>query len=445
MKRIILFLLATCAVFTLQAKNWTIIGEALENDTTLLEQDATNTNVYKYMGEITTGEFKLSDGTNVYIPVCGINDPMGQQIGMEIQMDTSQVGFGVKYVNPSKTYIITLVDGPDPTLEVEVAEIYTHLYMVGGPVNTTGSGWQLSDALELEKDTADQFVFYYRGFLKYNSSGDEPGSIKFLTSKSSWNPAFHPAGSGNEPLIGAAKMRLDGDDTKWEIPVDGSGNGYYVIKLNTLEETIDVQFTPSDADYPSVVYLTGDAMPCGWVNDYPETMTTTNLFEGKYQWTGNVVPGQFKFLKAKNYWGSCYVSLVEDQLIESGWSYPVIYEGWGETSLNDYKFKISEAAICTIFLDLFEMKVRVSYGTTVGINDLENQTGKYSIIGYNGTIKASSPDLLPMKIMVYSIDGRMKYSNSFVSNTEFRIQKGFYIVVLTDLQNRVCKKEKLIL
>ena len=219
-----------------------------------------------------------------------------------------------------------------------------------------------------------------------------------------------------------------------------------IIKLNTAMETIQVlQFTPSNTVYPNSVYITGSAMPCGWVNDNPEIMTSTDLVNGKYQWSGNVVPGQFKFLKAKNTWGSCYVSTVQDQVVVFGTEYPIVYEfeSWNNGG-NDYKFVFSDSKKCTIHLDLSAMKMTVIEGLASGINQLENQTA-YSIVGYNGIVKASSTDLSPKKITVYSVDGSVRYCNNFVSNIKFNIQKGIYIVVITDRQNKICKREKIVL
>ncbi len=443
MKKLILLLLTIYAFSTLQARDWAIIGDALENETTFLEQDPSNSNVYKYVGKLTSDEFKLWDGTNIYIPVCGMNDPMGQEIGMEIQANEGQSGFGVKYVKNDQMYVITLVDGANPTLKVEMADIYKHLYLIGGPVSTSGGSWQLSDARELERDADNQFVFYYRGFLIYNNSREEAGAFKFLSSNSNWENAFHPIGTSNVALSQASRMRLNGNDTKWELPADGSGNGYYVIKLNTLEETIEVlQFTPSDVEYPDKIYLTGDAMPCGWSNDNPEVMIPTNIMEGKYKWSGNIVPGQFKFLKIKNYWGSCYVSTIEDQLVETEESYTVIYEGWGETPLNDYKFVFSESKECTISLDLSTMSFVIREGIGNSIVDADNQKEKYLIKGLNGILKAESDDPTPMEIIVYDLVGREINRKSFVSNTQVSVSKGFYIVVLCDQKNQVRKTVK---
>jgi len=101
----------------------------------------------------------------------------------------------------------------------------------------------------MERDTLKPFVFYYRGELRYNTFGDEPGNIKFLVGRT-WNDNYHPAGTTNVPLLQATKIRRNGDDTKWTIPEDRSGDGYYAITVNTLDETIEVNFEPGTAITP---------------------------------------------------------------------------------------------------------------------------------------------------------------------------------------------------
>lgn len=240
MNRILISLITVCTVFTLNAKTWEIIGSALNTDTTLLVQDAAKPNVYKYTGKLTNNSFKVYDGVHSFVPPCGLNDPFEQLLKMEQQTDTLQMGFTISFVNPNSIYQITLTDGATPTIAVEKVVPYDQVYLVGGPVNTQKSNWALKDARELEKDPSNPFVFYYRGLLKYNTYGEERGAIKFLATNSAWDPSFHPVGVSNVPLGQASKMQLGGVDTKWEIPADGSGNGYYVIKLNTLDKTISV-------------------------------------------------------------------------------------------------------------------------------------------------------------------------------------------------------------
>jgi len=426
-------LIVACSVLSSNAKSWSIIGKALVKDTTLLTQDATNPNLYKYIGKLTNKSFKVTDATNYYVPACGLGDPFNLQVSMEKQIDESQTGFSVKYPNSEHLYRISLTDGTVPRILVEKLVPYEHLYLIGGPVNTHNPNWLLSDARELEKDPLNPFVFYYRGFLKYNTFGDERGSIKILTSNTTWDPAFHPAGTINGMLSQASKMRLGGTDTKWEIPADGSANGYYVIKLNTLDETITVeQFDHANVDYPSNIFITGDAMPCGWVNGAPETMAPTNILEGKYSWTGNVLPGQFKFLKMKGSWGSCYVSTLIDQPIEYGKAFPIVYEfEYFNNGGNDFKFLITEAGRCVFNVDLANMQMLVRKESQNSTGDLK--PGDEVIIrAIAGKIQVKSTSSFRKSVAVYAIDGRKIHSNSFVYDSEISLPTGYYIVKVTD-------------
>jgi len=433
MRKILIILIVACCVFTLNAKTWSIIGQALEKDTTLLEQDATNPSLYKYVGPLKNLSFKLFNGVENYIPSCGMNDPFEQQVGMEKQVDQSQTGFRVSYVSSNKPYRVSLTDGVAPKLIVEKVTTYEHIYLIGGPVNTHDPNWLLADARELEKDPVNPFIFYYRGFLKYNTMGDERGAIKFLASNTSWDPSFHPAGSANIPLAQASKMSLGGADTKWEIPADGSGNGYYVIKLNTLNETITVeQFDHANVDFPASIFITGDAMPCGWDNTAPEIMLPTNILEGKYSWTGNVLPGQFKFLKNKGSWGSCYVSTVNDQPVVYNQLFPIVYEfEYYNNGGNDYKFIFTESGRCTINIDLAGMKMLVK---SENVNSTENvkMSDDVTITTIESKIAIKSTSSFIKNLVVYGIDGRKIYSNSFVYDSEITLPKGCYVVKVDD-------------
>jgi len=436
MKKILIFLVAACSVFTLNANTWSIIGKALENDTTILEQDATNPDLYKYVGQLTNKSFKLFNGVDYYVPRCGMNDPFDQQVSMVKQVDKSQTGFRVSYVNSNKLYRVSLLNGVVPKLIIEKVVTYEHIYLIGGPVNTNNPNWLLSDARELEKDPENPYIFYYRGFLRYNTFGDERGAIKFLTSNTTWDSSLHPTGSGNVPLAQASKMNLGGADTKWEIPANGSGNGYYVIKLNTLNETIIVeQFVKTDVDYPANLFITGDAMPCGWNNGTPEIMTPTKIFEGKYSWTGNVLPGQFKFLKNKGSWANSFVSTLKDQPVVYDKVLPLVYELDYGISGNDFKFLITKAGRCVINVDLANMQLLV---TKENLNSTENakMNDEVIITAHAGKIVVKCSSSFKKNLAVFAIDGRKVFSNSFVYESEIALPKGCYIVNVTDSNGR---------
>lgn len=439
MKRIISIILVFCSVVSLHAKSWKVVSGTLSADTVTLVQDAANTNLYKFVGKLSTKSFKLFDGTDNFIPMCGQNDPFEQQIGMEKQVDQSQLGFKVSYINPANLYRITLTDGVAPKIIVEKVTPYDKIYLIGGPVNTHNPNWLLGDARELEKDPANPFVFYYKGFLKYNTFGDERGSIKFLTSNLAWDPAFHPQGTSNVALAQASKMRLGGSDTKWELPADGSRNGYYIIKLNTLDETISIEkFEYANVDFPSNVFIAGDAMPCGWVNGSPEVMTPTNILEGKYSWTGNVIPGQFKFLKTRGSWGSCYVSTIENQPIVYGKSYPIVYEfEYYNNGGKDYKFLISGADRCVINIDLISMTIVVNKESENSLNN--NQMNDVTITSNNGKVLINSQSSSDKQFSVLTVDGKEVYKSRFVTHAEVALDKGYYVVKISDNNSKICK------
>jgi hypothetical protein len=111
------------------------------------------------------------------------------------------------------------------------------LYIIGGPFNANKPNWIFRDVVPLDKDSENPYVFYYRGYIGYNTFGDEPGNFKILTSNNSWD-GYHPDGNDNQ-LIGTDQVgktlniRFGGADTKWSIPSDRSGDGYYSIKIDT--------------------------------------------------------------------------------------------------------------------------------------------------------------------------------------------------------------------
>lgn len=194
-----------------------------------------------------------------------------------------------------------------------------NLYIIGGPFNSTGSNWLFRDIVQLEKDTENPNIFYYRGYIGANTSGHERGAFKVLTSNDSWG-GYHPEGSVNQ-LIGAEQVgvplniREGGDDTKWEIPEDGSADGYYEIKINTENNTFLIEnFTPAEATVTVGLFLVGgpfiiDAL--GWNPSESVKMERDNTDPDIFhfhdymelnQWGNN--PGYFKILIDQRNWGN---------------------------------------------------------------------------------------------------------------------------------------------
>lgn len=250
-KIIALLLVSICTLTAFAQIQWRITGGGVGEEGVLLKQNPGNTQEFTYTGRLTGQWFKITDGSAVYVPLCGDSDPLGQTLALRTEDNPSETGMRIRYAGSKEFFSVTLtVTRSAKKINVERAEILQNLYIMGGPFNRHDPNWLLDDAVEMERDTLNPFVFYYRGELRYNTFGDERGSIKFLLGKT-WDDNYHPVGTDNVPLLQATKIRLNGTDTKWTIPADHSGDGYYVIKVNTLDETIEVKFGREEAVNPA--------------------------------------------------------------------------------------------------------------------------------------------------------------------------------------------------
>lgn len=197
-----------------------------------------------------------------------------------------------------------------------------NLYIIGGPFNAHKNNWIFRDVIKLEQNNENPHVFYYRGYIGYNMFGDEPGNFKLLTTNNSWD-GYHPAGTDNQ-VIGAAQvgvtldLRLGGADTKWFVPEDRSGDGYYVINIDTENNTFLIEsFTAaSSSEFPVGLFLVGGPFiveASGWSVDESVRMvrddTNPDIFHFRgylehNQW-GNE-PGSFKILINARDWSDSF-------------------------------------------------------------------------------------------------------------------------------------------
>ncbi|KAA6302991.1 MAG: hypothetical protein EZS26_000886 [Candidatus Ordinivivax streblomastigis] len=243
-KRIFPIFIALICVSSLSAQNdWRITGDAVNGNPVVCVQNPNNNQEFVFVGKLSNQYFKITDGVDRYVVNCGDNDPLEQTLTLRRENDPSETGLRIRYVAHNEFFKVT-IKATRSTTQIVAERLVPpqSLYIMGGPFNHHDPNWLLEDAIEMERDADNPFVFYYRGEIRYNTFGDERGSIKFLLGKT-WDNNYHPVGSTNVLLLQASKMRLNGADTKWTIPENRSGDGNYVIKLNTLEETIEVDFT----------------------------------------------------------------------------------------------------------------------------------------------------------------------------------------------------------
>jgi len=237
-----------------------------------------------------------------------------------------------------------------------------HVYLIGGPVNKNNPDWQTSQKVELTKDAVNPSVFHYKGYLAYNLRGDERGNLKFLIADN-FDYAFRPNTTENQPLIGTTPMRQDGIDTKWFIPADRSGDGYYELTLNAEAMTLSVDLFRHDLN-PEKIYAVGASLPCGWNNVNPVALTRTSPEVAVYTWTGIMSSGDFKFLNPLSIgnWDFGYSPTTPNEAVSFGVAQNIVFEVRfsAETSFNDYKFIMNETAECTITVDLVKKTMLIT-------------------------------------------------------------------------------------
>ncbi|MHB9055680.1 MAG: hypothetical protein ACYC2P_05935 [Paludibacteraceae bacterium] len=444
--KIKLLLLAAFSCFvTVNAQNlWKILGEAVPAGSADLIQNPSDPAEYIYRGKLSGMWFKITNGTNTYVPICRENDPLGNILDAHIESSTAETGFRIRYSTPNDFYKVSFREGRSTSkISVERITPPEKIYLAGGPVNTHDPNWLLSDARDLEKDASNPFIFYYKGFLRYNTFGDEPGSIKFLIGLN-WDTAYHPYGSTDVPLAQASKMREGGTDTKWTIPADRSGDGYYIIKINTFDQTINiVEFDPNAEYFPANIYITGDAMPCGWTNVAPVTMIKQTEKGSTYFWTGNLTPGQFKFLKEKGTWGSGYAATKENDPIVFGQSQDIVYEfEYWNGGGNDYKFVVSQSEQVTIQVDLKTMKMIVINDLT-GVSPVEKQSG-FHLFSKNGKVYVKNTAENKFHMNVFGIGGHMILNRNFQKDCVISLNNGMYIVELQEDESGVYRQKVIV-
>ena len=255
--------------FVLTARaDWRLVGDTAElKIPVVLSPVGDDGKEFVYVGGLPEVLFKLTDGITEYVHECGSNNPLGDSIPLR-EAGEDERGLCIRYASETDVYRLTLtVDGNAKSLKAERLELPKNLYIIGGPFNREIQFWKFQDAKALEVDRTYPYIFYYKGVMRYNDEGDECGSFMFLK-RLSWDDKYHPASSGDFSISGKVgqplKMRLNGEDNKWTILADRSGDGYYELKVDLLNLTLTVEkFEPDlvENPFPLSVFAVGAAMP----------------------------------------------------------------------------------------------------------------------------------------------------------------------------------------
>lgn len=419
---------------------WRLVGDTAELAAPVVFSPVSDKeNQFVYMGPMTDALFKVSDGTTRYIQECGSNNPLGDSIPLR-EADPDERGMSIRYADKTQVYRLTLtVDGEEKSLKAERIELPKNLYIIGGPFNREIQFWKFQDAKQLVPDAEYPYIFYYKGVMRYNDEGDECGSFMFIPHLT-WDDKYHPAPTGDCPIAGKTgqplDMRLNGEDNKWTIPADRSGDGYYEIKVDLLHMTMTVEkFEPDliEEPFPLAVFATGAAMPCGWDNAHPMLMEP--VADGVYRWRGEVQAGDFKFLRRRGTWERCYVATTRDEPVRPGEEHDVVYEYSSFVEGNDYKFTIAATDPCILTLDLNRMKLRVDNDETTGSGiEPVQQQGEITCYTWDHTLSLRSTLPSQLQARVFSLDGRLVSARAFVGRTDMALARGCYVVMVCDEQ-----------
>jgi hypothetical protein len=98
--------------------------------------------------------------------------------------------------------------------------------------------WQISSGKQMEQSWDDPNVFEWTGLLKAYSYNQEPKRFK-INGQYGWSPkVLHPF-TQDASILTASQIWYNGsEDYKWAISKDG----YYHIKINVFEETIEAEY-----------------------------------------------------------------------------------------------------------------------------------------------------------------------------------------------------------
>ena len=431
--KILVLVILFCAFSLNIHADWIITGDAVEQGTqAILKQSSGNSQEFVYMGKLTNQLFKITDGTKTYIHDCGDNDPLEESILLREENNANETGMRIRYVGQHDYFNVTLtVAGDVKSVKVQRITPPNNMYIMGGPFNGNATNWLLQDAVELERDNENPFIFYYKGDIRYNPLGDERGSFKILQGRSWGDSNYHPDAPSDVSLAQASKMRLGGNDNKWTIPADRSLDGYYEIKIDVLNLTISVEkFTHNIEETSHTVYIAGDAMPCGWNNENPVAMQ--KIEKGIFQWQGKASSGQFKFLQRRNLWHRCYVATSVDRQVFSNKEYDVVFEENYAIQGNDYKFVIPEEGEHHFTLNLNTMKLRVESQTTEIESIHVDKDSGVKIFSDAGQLFLESEQNQHLQAFIFSIDGRVIAQRAFAGSTNIVLPKGYYLVLINN-------------
>lgn len=250
---LILLVLAPCSLQILQAQSRLYVrGSAVPGGVQQLTRFSTSTSgkyTFKFHGKLLPG--------NLYITTTDTPKSTSRYYAPSL-VDANIVNEGTGYTSKvdsigAEWAVLFCADNYRFTVDVTAKQVYGELFnrwyeawICGGCVeDEQGKGkdgqeghWQISSGKQMEQSWEDPNVFEWTGLLKNYTFNDEPKRFK-INGQYGWSPkVLHPF-TQDASILTAKQVWYNGsNDYKWAI----SRDGYYRIKINVFEETIEAEY-----------------------------------------------------------------------------------------------------------------------------------------------------------------------------------------------------------
>jgi len=251
-----------------------VTGSAIPNGTMKLTKGFHNYN-FLYGGGLLQGDLKfmttetVGEGTKYYVPIDEDADITGET-SFRVTNDPTALGWNVMIDDP--TYKLKL-DLLKKTSNAQIINSNKKMYMVGG---ATSAGWNAGNGIELLPDGQNTGTYIFDGELKIRTENVEPNAFKIL-GQLNWNPYSLHAVSENAPILNATffEESINGSfpDYKWTI--DESHQGKYIIKVNTIFETIEARYVETTSAVEQIkngdyfqIHSVADGIQVSMLDDY---------------------------------------------------------------------------------------------------------------------------------------------------------------------------------
>lgn len=258
-----------------------LVGDATPNGWSAdnaTEMKRTDNGIFTWQGNLKAGELKFLTTPGQWLPSYN-NDGNGGLV-----LRTSDEEPDVKFIITEDHFYQVEVNLL--TLQLTLTQMegevpaYDNLYFVGD-----ATGWSF---VKMNKDPLDAFLFRYARHF----TTAEKGEFKFGTSEGSWENMYKATSAG-APYTQTSMELIAGydPDNKWYLQESETDKAYKIcVDIRSGKERMMMhEFTPYE-----MIYLVGDAAPCGWDITGATPMTATDN-PYVFTWTGSLATGELKF------------------------------------------------------------------------------------------------------------------------------------------------------